>query len=86
MFVPIGSKAPHCGQSGASILSQWAKVKAQDDPNLTWLTPPTPPPLTLYAHVHFSSIWLFVHIKLVGWIENIRQCIAIDIFIGVLWS
>lgn len=32
-------KALHCGQSGASILSQWARAKALDDPELTWLFP-----------------------------------------------
>ncbi len=37
--VCIWCKALHCAQSGASILSQWARAKALNDPNLTWPLP-----------------------------------------------
>lgn len=53
----VWCKALYCTQSGATILSQWAKTKALKDPDLTW-------PLAAFAP-RFGSFVSALHTMLV---------------------
>lgn len=61
--VCIWCKALYCAQSGAPILSQWARAKALGDPDLTRPLPPFQCEPSVSMHVRICGCYadLFVH-------------------------